>query len=680
MLLRMGKSLLEFVQDFQQEIISLSEVEGEENFREDQFTRLFMDYLSEFDEIEDSDVCSYRGRGMQVNGYSFSEELDQMVLFVTNYTATYPPESIRKSDLEAATRKGVNFFKKALSGLHTSLEEASPVFDLALQIFESKETLTELKIIFITDGLAKSEVPEEPSVHGIPVKVQIWDVERLYRSWSSGQKREAIEIDFNDHGQAIPCLPMPEENPDYMTYLAIFPGEVLVSMYGKFGPRLLERNVRSFLQARGNVNKGIRTTIRFEPHMFLAYNNGLSAVAESIELINLGDGTMAIKAVKDLQIVNGGQTTASIYHAFKKDKAELKNLFVQVKLTVILDSFKIDDIVPRISEYANNQNKIQTADFSANDPFHRKVEELSRTIWAPANKGMQRQTRWFYERARGQYLDEKGRTSTPAQKKQFDNTHPKTQLFTKTDLAKFENTWNQLPHIVSRGAQKNFNEFTVLISERSHVSLPDQRYFERLVAKAILFHRTEKLVQAQRYGGYRANIVTYTLAWLTQMTQKRIDLDKIWKTQELSPVLEKVIVQISEQVHRHIINAPGNGNITEWCKKAECWDSFKKYNIQLPAEFYEELVEVEQTESASDSNEDQRLIEKIKEIDSTTWFEIAAWSKETNKLLPWQRSLAFSLGKMAKQGTPPSHKQAIHAERVLFEVEEQGYFFERVTS
>lgn len=678
----MGKSLLEFAQDFQQEIISLSELEGEENFREDQFMRLFMDYLSELDEIEDADVCSYRGRGMQINGYSFSDEFDQIVLFVTNYTAACPPESIRKSELEAAIKRGINFFKKAFSGLHTSLEEASPVFDLALQIFDSKDTITELKIIFVTDGIAKPDVPEEPAVNGIPVKVQIWDIERLYRSWSSGQKREAIEIDFNEHGQIIPCLPMPEENSVYMTYLTIFPGQVLVSIYGKFGPRLLERNVRSFLQARGNVNKGIRTTIRSEPHMFLAYNNGLSAVAESIEIINLENGNMAIRSVKDLQIVNGGQTTASIYHAFKKDKADLTNLFVQVKLTVIRDSSKIDEIVPRISEYANNQNKIQTADFSANDPFHRKIEELSRTIWAPANKGMQRQTRWFYERARGQYMDEKGRATTSAQKKQFDNTHPKSQLFTKTDLAKFENTWNQLPHIVSRGAQKNFNEFTVLNSERSDASLPDYRYFERLVAKAFLFRRTEKLVQEQRYGGYRANIVTYTLAWLSHETQKRIDLDKIWKTQELSPVLERVIVQVSKHAHRHIINAPGSGNVTEWCKKTECWDSFKKFSIQLPADLIEELIEADQDENSNDKSEELKLIEKIKTINSKTWFDIAAWSKETNKLLPWQRSLAFSLGRIAKQGISPSLKQALQAERILIQVEELGYFLdsERITS
>jgi hypothetical protein len=666
-----------FSKNFQQEILSLSEVEGEESFREDQLTQLFIDYLCELGELDDGHVCSYRGRGMQVNGYSFSEELDHMVLFVTGYTATYPPESVRKNELEAATKRVLNFYKKCTTGIHTTLEEASPIFDLALQIYESKDTLTALRIYYITDGLAKVDAINELDVNGMPVTIQIWDIERLYRSWSSGQKREIIEINVKDLGSPISCLPMPEENQDYMTYLAVFPGEVLVNLYGKYGPRLLERNVRSFLQVRGSVNKGIRSTIRLEPHMFLAYNNGLSAVAESVEMTSHSDGSLAIKSIKDLQIVNGGQTTASIYHAFKNDKADLKNLYVQVKLTVILDANKIDEIVPRISEYANNQNKIQTADFSANDPFHRKMEELSRTVWAPVIKGMQRQTRWFYERARGQYMDEKGRATTPAQKKHYEITHPKIQLFTKTDLAKFENTWSQLPHFVSRGAQKNFIEFTVTMSEIDQPLIPDQRYFECLVAKAILFHRTEKLVQKQKYGGYRANIVTYTLALISYAAGKIIDLEKIWKSQELSSKLEELIIQISQYSHSHIIQAPGNGNVTEWCKKVECWENFKM--IKLPTGIFEDLPEAYLEGS---KNFDIKINEDISKIDSRTWFDIAAWCKETNNLLPWQRSLAVSIGKLVKQDSTLSIKQVNQAEKIISELERLGYFInsEKVSS
>ncbi|MFE5430607.1 AIPR family protein [Peribacillus simplex] len=667
----MSKTLLEFAEDIQQQTINMAEFEGEESFREDQLTQLFIDYLCELGELDEGMVCSYRGRGMQVNGFSYSVEMDKFYLFITGYFAFSPPTFVRKSEIDVAKKRAIKFLEKSLNGLYTSMEEASPAFDIALQIYESKLTLKSIEIIYFTDGLAKNEVNEILAINNIELTFKVWDIQRLYRSWSSGRKREVIEIDLEDHGSLIHYLPMPQENPDYKTYLAIFPGEVLVSIYSRYGPRLLERNVRSFLQARGKVNKGIRKTIKTEPHMFLAYNNGLSAVAESLEFETLSNGKSAIKKITDMQIVNGGQTTASIYHAFKKDKVDLKELFVQVKLTIVLDSEKINEMVPRISEYANNQNKIQTADFSANDPFHVKVEELSRTIWAPSIKGLQRQTRWFYERARGQYMDEKGRAKTPAQKKQFEMINPKHQLFTKTDLAKFENTWEQLPYIVSLGAQKNFNEFTINLKENTQMSIPDKGYFEKLVAKSILFRRTEKLVQEQKYGGYRANIVTYTLSWLSFRTEKRIDLDKIWKLQELSPILEQTIILVSQYAHQHIINAPGNGNVTEWCKKVDCWEKFKTYKIELSDSFYAELCDEFQNYS---NQTDDKVIEDIAKVKEQIWFDIVAWSKETNSLLPWQRSLALSLGKLSMQSKSPTLKQALHGQMILRDVRLLGYF------
>ncbi|MBS8263851.1 abortive phage infection protein [Mesobacillus boroniphilus] len=668
----MNNGLLEFAENFQQQIISMAQLEGEESFREDLLTELFIDYLCDLSELDDGSICSYRGRGMQVNGFSFSEEINKMYLFVSGYLAYSPPETVRKSDVESAFKRSVNFLVKSLKGLHLSMEEASPAFDLALQMFEIKESLSKVEIIYLTDGLVRSNVYDEILINeNITVTFQVWDIERLYRSWSSGKQREIIEVDLKKFGNSIKCLPMPEENPDYKTYLAIFPGQVLVNIYGEYGPRLLERNVRSFLQARGNVNKGIRNTIKNEPHMFLAYNNGLSAVAESLEYKAFDNGIIELCKIKDLQIVNGGQTTASIYNSYKKDNAHLAELYVQVKLTVINDPQKVDSIVPKISEYANNQNKIQGADFSANDPFHVKVESLSRTVWAPPVDGSQRQTKWFYERARGQYMDEKGRASTPGQKKQFESLNPKNQLFTKTDLAKYENTWNQLPHIVSRGAQKNFNEFTILINENSDKVNPDKKYFEDLIAKAILFKRTEKLVQEQKYGGYRANIVTYTIAWLSYKTNKKIDLSKIWREQGLSKGLEEAIITVSRNVHQHIIKAPGNGNITEWCKKEECWNIFKTGNIPLE-DFNIELIGDKFNEGSTDDFVGD-IINEISCVSAQTWFDIAAWSKESNKLLPWQRSLAFSLGRLNKQGKKPTEKQAIQGKRILTEIETMDY-------
>jgi hypothetical protein len=338
----------------------------------------------------------------------------------------------------------------------------------------------------------------------------------------------------------------------------------------------------------------------------------------------------------------------------------------------------MDIVVPRISECANSQNKVNSADFSANNPFHIKLQELSRTIWAPAPDGTQLQTHWYYERARGQYLDEKGREMTLSKKKAFEAQNPVSQKFTKTDLAKFENTWNQLPHIVSRGAEKNFNEFTVRLKERGDIK-PDIIYFQHLAAKAILFRQAEKIIQKQQYGGYRANDVTYTLAWIFHETGQRIDLDRIWKEQSLSPAIIDSIIKVSRIVHGHITHPPDGKNITEWCKKEDCWKRLLELNIDLPDILSQELIGKDADSTGIDrgidrlSDIDKENISKIKVIPAETWFKISSWARETNSLLPWQRGLSYSLGKINKKGINPTRKQASQGLKILDDAQRLGF-------
>ncbi|MDZ7961467.1 MAG: AIPR family protein [Aulosira sp. DedQUE10] len=677
--------LIQFAEDLRQEVINNSEAgqdsdntEGD-SFREDEFTRLMIEYLTDAGELDDGEVCYHRNRGLKVNGYSFSQEFECLNLFISIFTQSVPPNTVPKQDVEQAFRRLINFFKKALNGYHQSIEEALTVFDMALQINDLRTQLSQVRLYLFTDGRTNIALKKHENIENITCSFHVWDIQRTYRCVTSGKRRETIEIDFeSQYGQAIPCLQMPESNSDYAAYMAIFPGTIIYNIYSEYGPRLLERNVRSFLQVRGKVNKGIRQTIKEEPHRFLAYNNGISATADAVEIVDLAGGSKGIKYVRDLQIVNGGQTTASIYQAVKKDKLEVSEIYVQAKLSVVAPE-KLDEIVPLISRYANNQNKVSEADFSANDPFHIKIEELSRTIWAPAVDGTQRQTRWFYERARGQYLDAKGREGTAAKQKAFVAMHPMSQKFTKTDLAKFENTWNQLPHLVSLGAEKNFREFTIQLAKRGKFQ-PDEDYFKRLVSKALLFRRTEKIVQHQQFGGYRANIVAYTLAYLSYKTGQRIDLDRIWKEQRLSPALQEAIKFISYQVYQFIINPPGGRNVTEWCKKEECWKNIQNIEIELSTELLKELIAGNKAKPnqidkgiESPDTEDLKLIIQISEVPADTWFQIARWAKETHNLQPWERSLAFSLGKLAAQNISPSRKQANHGSKILQEAQELGF-------
>ncbi|MDG2809916.1 AIPR family protein, partial [Vibrio parahaemolyticus] len=426
-------------------------------------------------------------------------------------------------------------------------------------------SVEKVKLIIATNGdyRARTDATSFGVIDERPITLSIWDIKRLQRFMEQGLVRADSVINFkDDFGGGIPLLKASGGSNALESYLAVIPGKQLAEIYDKWGPRLLESNVRSFLQARGKVNKGIRDTIRDEPHMFFSYNNGLSATADSLEVDQTSSGYQLI-SVNNLQIVNGGQTTASLFAASKMLKEQIQQVFVQMKLTITPKEFA-EEVVPRISEYANSQNKVNASDFFANHPFHIRIEELSRRILAPSGTDSYRETKWFYERARGQFADERSRR-TQTERKKFDAEYPRGQFFVKTDLAKYENTWACLPHVVSLGAQKNFSEFAKAIGKNwgAEGTAFNDIWFKRLIAKAIIFRTTEKLVSnAEWYeGGYRANIVTYSIAKLVNDAKSLgmvIDLDLIWKIQSVPEDL-KASILLSGELAQKVITTPPEG-------------------------------------------------------------------------------------------------------------------------
>ena len=161
------------------------------------------------------------------------------------------------------------------------------------------------------------------------------------------------------------------------------------------------------------------------------------------------------KSLKNLQIVNGGQTTSSIYYAFKKN-IDISRIKVQMKLSVIEKKELIDKIIPEISRCANTQNKVDSADFSSNHKFHTTIEKISRRRSYKPQGQSYTNTKWFYERTRGSYNDTRNKIMDRQKRKSFDAECPKKQMFVKTDLAAYVNSWNQKPFLVSLGPQKNF--------------------------------------------------------------------------------------------------------------------------------------------------------------------------------------------------------------------------------
>ena len=389
--------------------------------KEEIFTELAINFLVEAQETENARECreiredSIGRRLHKINGYALSENYETLDLFITIFRGTDEIPRIPTDEFKASLSQATRFLKNALNKYLDEIEETAPIFDFAKTIGAIEKELVRVNVYVLSDGTIATDTPADSALRDILIKYHIRDIEYLFKISSAKNNRIPIEIDFTrDYGGAIRCLSHPEVSDYHHTYLAIVHGTVLAAIYKDHGARVLEQNVRSFLQFRGKINKGIRDTIIDKPHMFIAFNNGVTATAESV---NLQSDGMAIEKVKDFQIVNGGQTTASILHTFLKNKTVAKDqVFVQMKLTVISDVSRKTEIVSHIAKYANTQNKVSEADLTSNNPFHIELEKLSRVIWAPP--GIRKTlTQWFYERARGQYNDELSKHNTPFRKK-----------------------------------------------------------------------------------------------------------------------------------------------------------------------------------------------------------------------------------------------------------------------
>jgi hypothetical protein len=686
--------LYKFYRTLQQDIQSeqLSDEEG--GMLEQLFTQYGAILLAESGEVENLRIAydekvSRTGVQHKINAYSIADNYETIDLVISIFNGTEDMSMVNKTEIDKAVKRATNFFKNAVYKDYVNeIEESSEIFQLAHALAESKdikETLVRVNIIILTDGEYGGEPPASQAINAYPVFYKIVDINYLYNI--SEKSHIPIEIDFKADGFKIPCIASPAVNDDYEAYMAIIPGEALVNIYERFGSRLLEQNVRSFLQFTGKVNGGIRKTIMNEPYMFLAFNNGISAIAESVELEKSGGG-YSIRKINDLQIVNGGQTTASIYHTWKKDKKDISDVQVQFKLSVIKSKEKFSNIAAQISEYANTQNKVSISDLSSNRPFHIELEKLSRNIWAPPAPGQAIQTRWFYERARGQYKNARIKEGfTKAKLKAFDLKNPKNQVMTKEDLAKYINSFEEVtdgkkiligPHYVVRGNQKNYVQFM-------HHNSPkkvDNIYFEDTVAKAILFRTAEQVygVKPNSIGDMRYVTVPYTLSWLSSVGDRKIDLYKIWKAQLVSENLKNLIYGLMVRVEEFIKgHAPGS-LYGEWAKKEECWEEIRKQRFSANYNsIRSDLVDPANPPSRKRLSEDDTEnaeaaaeLEKLRSVPDSIWFKIEEWGRATNLLSVQQQNVAWNLACKLKNDNKLSEYDRKAGIRVLDIVIEQA--------
>jgi AIPR protein. len=667
------KEIEKYYQSLMQDVVAMQTGNEDGDTQEQTFTRIAVDILADAGETENADVA-YDEKALgtrnqhKINAYAVPENYETVDLFISIFDFSETIPTIAKSEIDRATTRITNFFKKAVEKDYVNeVAESSPIFEFANTLAnyqELKENLVRVNAIILTNGEYKGDFPPSVTIGGYNIFYRIIDINYLYKI--SEQSRVPIELDFeNFEGEnfVIPCLSANTDNPDYKAYIAIIPGTCLSKLYERYGARLLEQNVRSFLQFTGKINKGIRDTIRNEPHMFLAFNNGIAATADHIELDETGH---YVKKISNLQIVNGGQTTASIYSTARKDKADISNIFVQVKFSVIDKPDQYSDIVSRISRYANTQNKVNDADFSANNPALIAFEKLSRYILSPITAQNNMQTCWFFERARGQYKTLRSREGrTKSLQNAFDRKYPKNQMFTKVELAKYINAYQEIwdgrrlvigPYIIVRGKENNYAQF-IANNLPDNIKKINNVYFEDAIAKCILFKNTDKRYgkKPDSIGEMKLVVVPYTLSLINKITDNKLDLYKIWKNQQVSPQLSDFIYDLMKQVNHFILEAYAGQHYIEKAKREECWELVKNhswsYNInEIKSDLIDEKNPPKRNIEIDISEEELAQNKKtVKSIPAALWNEIGKWGKDSGHFDITKQNIASNIAYKLRQ-------------------------------
>lgn len=529
----------------------------------------------------------------------------------------------------------LNFFENSLKGFFANAEQADPAVQLARDIRLNFRDIHTIHLLIVsTNRLSKAvkklNLPDYSyQEHTFKVTLDVLDIEGIYRSKLAGFKKEQVAIKCPDFGIAgIPCIKADIETDQYESYLAIVPGTFLAEIYKKYGSALLESNVRSFLKFNGAVNKGIRGTILNEKSRFFTYNNGISTTAKSVTVVSDPHAGNIITEFEDLQIINGGQTTATLAATNIKNNADLSGIFVQMKLTVLKDSDP--DLIRNIAKYANSQNKVKTADLNSSHPFYIRMEDFSRKVYAPLASGSTTQQLWFFERVRGQY-EQPLMQMTKAQANNYKLVRPKSMKYTLTDLAKYMNAANMLPHYVSWGGEVNAAHFHNDMEKQwnKNDAVYNEFFYKELIGKKILFAKIENVISDQQWyqenRAYRPQIVAYTFSKLVLSAKeihKEVNYRQIWDLQKAPEPFECDIARIGRIVFDRINDSNrSTANVETYCKKPECWDIISKVPYRISDELREILI------SPHEKAIEETAAQKGQKFDNGLFDEIAIFNK-----------------------------------------------------
>ena len=667
----------EFAQEFIDNVKMSVEMTGSDYDQE--LASSILEYMEDNGEVNAPEICSFQKTRTRITAYDYNDEAESLDLFYLIKADTLLGK-VNASKVQQGLNYLMAFYREAMNGIlfkNVDIEPSDEIVEVAKLVQSTKGQINQLRVYVITDGLTDpASVPAavESEDGEYVIEYNVWDMQRVYQQHNIRAGKEKVEIDFpTTYNTELQCLKMSEQNLFVDAYLAIIPGITLAKIYKQYQQVLLEKNVRTFLQFKGKVNKQIRKTLREQPDMFFSFNNGISTTATEIETKEI-DGMLYITRLYDWQIVNGGQTTASIAASLTDKEVDLNKVFVPMKISVIRDAEHDDELIKQISVSANSQTAIKNSDFSANDPYLVDLERFSRTEWVP-NGNNKPFCKWYFERTRGQYLDQLAQLSG-FNEKSFKIEYPKKQKVTKTDIAKFEVVWKQRPFDVCRGAEKNYQLFVTDIKrEKPTISAV---YFKNVIAKGILFNTIDGIVKSKNLGGYKANMNAYLMASISFLSGGNLDLTYIWENQRIQKEVKEKVEQLVPIVWEHLTGGAFGGNqssnVGEWSKKPDCWNKLKLKLGEID-KFGEDLMQPDTNDDGSYLNETQQSrIKEAEAIEPNYWFGLANWAKSRNLLTPIERKAAFNFGTMKSRNRGiTSLKQAVFALKIVEKAKELGY-------
>lgn len=656
-------SLKEFARDF----MDLVKEEAAENGTsvEQQFTENVLEYIKEEGAAVSPELffcvnkdCSRPTENdyYKINAFDYSESAGILDLFITSYIEGEGLNELSKKKIELAHNSLMHFLTKSLKDDKMYQKyliedaEVSEVIETIRSEFKNKN-ISLIRFFVLSNGQLKIDynMPAEIVVgdNTFDFEFNIWDISAIRNSEIAAQHDGAIIVDFEtEFANSIECLEMSESN-GVKSYLAIMPAVILAKVYKQYKTRLLNQNVRNYLGGTIKVNKGMAKTLREDPSMFFAYNNGISSTASKVDVKQDEGGKQYITTVTNWQIVNGGQTTNTIFNMHNRG-FDLKNAHVTLKISEINfdDEKKKSIAISDIARYANSQTQIKESDLAANIDYMLKLDEISKSEWTPANSA-RKNTQWFFERMRGQYDNAKGEPRTK-KAKDFINQHPKRQRFTKTDIAKWEMAWAIRPDIASKGGEQSFDFFHKTQLKIDSIEV-DKNYFHHLIAKAIIYQTIADICKQSGIKGYINIICNYVLSTLSWKSRGNLDLDYVWNHQEIHPSMRISIEQATDIVNKYILKLGQEGlNPSVKAKKDTFWKEITLRMIGLP-ELDKALLSINEEELTADN---QEKIEHFEKLPAETWRQLSIWGKESRKLSLLERKKldhAFALSSADKK-------------------------------